>query len=205
MNGKIVEFGAAVSLLAVGCVAKADIVEFPLDCAGVYDFNTAPWSTDFDLGISFTDISDVYVDWQGEIIAALVAEYSNPDDPFPIDVGIGAYLEGPPFTRSTSVWRGAATYPDPEAFDQLSEIPSGTTAWADLLDGQGTVWIYYKEAVVSEGWYVEHGSADLASATLVVDGTVVPEPATLLLFGLGAILLRSSRRVNRPGRRGKIH
>jgi hypothetical protein len=77
-------------------------------------------------------------------------------------------------------------------FDWLSEIELlGTASWSDLLDGQGTVWIYYKEAVLSEGWYVEHGSVDLTSAALVVDGTIVPEPATLLLVSFGAFFVRN--------------
>jgi hypothetical protein len=98
MKANIVKLAAA-SLLAVCCVAKADIVQLSLPCAGVYDLNTPYWSADFDLGVTFTDISHVYVDWSGETIAALAAEYSNPDDPFSIHVGIGAYLEGPPIHK----------------------------------------------------------------------------------------------------------
>jgi hypothetical protein len=127
----------------------------------------------------------VYVDWAGDITGGLAVDYYEAGDPFPIDVGVYAYISGPPFTRSTVVWGGEPTYPDPEAFDQLSEIPSGTTAWSDLVDGQGTIVIDYTELVIP-GSYVEHGSVDLTSATLVVDGTIVPEPATLFLLATGA-------------------
>jgi hypothetical protein len=103
MNGRIVEFGAAVSLLAVCCIAKADMVQLSLPCAGVCDLNTPYWSADFDLGVSFTDISHVYVDWSGEITGGLAVEY-EPGDPFPIDVGAYASLGPNPYIRRTTFW-----------------------------------------------------------------------------------------------------
>jgi hypothetical protein len=190
---------AAVSLLALCCVAKADIVELALDCAGVYDSNTPGWTLDFDLGVTFTDISHVYVDWSGEIIAALAAEYSNPDEPFPIDVGIWSYLGSAPNWRHTDFWAGAATYPDPELFDARSEFLYGSMPWSELFDGQGRITIDYTQAILGEGWYIEDGSVDLTSATLVVDGTPVPEPSTLLLLAVGAVYVRAKhRRISRP-------
>ena len=59
----------------------------------------------------------------------------------------------------------------------------------DLLDGEGTIIIYYTESVFGgNGGYIEHGSVTLDRATLVIDGVVVPEPASFLLFGFGGLI-----------------
>jgi hypothetical protein len=191
MNRSIKGVWIVVILMAGPSLVSADIVEFPLDCAGVYDFNTAPWSTDFDLGVSFTEISHVYIDWAGDITAGLAVQGGS--DPFAMVVGIKAYLN-PPIDAATTVWGGEATYPDPEAFDSQSEfaLSYGVQTWSGLLDGQGVAQIYYTEAIILDGMYVEHGSVDLTSATLVVDGTVVPEPATVLLLAIGAVWVQLS-------------
>ncbi|MHC4061528.1 MAG: PEP-CTERM sorting domain-containing protein [Planctomycetota bacterium] len=202
MKANIVKL-AAVSLLAVCSVAKADIVELALDCAGVYDANSSPWSTDFDLGVSFSEISHVYIDWSGDITGGLAVQGGS--DPFAIDVGIIAYLENPPNWRHTDVWGGEATYPGAESFALLSEFQDGIMPWSELFDGQARITIDYTEEIILDGRYVEHGSIVLDSATLVVDGTIVPEPGTFLLLGLGAIFLRQSQRSNRQGYVGEIH
>jgi hypothetical protein len=198
MKARTVKLAAVVSLLAACCVANADIVELTLDCTGVYDFNTAPWSTNFDLGVSFTEISHVYIDWAGDITGGLAVQAGS--DPFPMVVGTSASLGKNPGARITSVWGGEVTYPDPEAFDVQSEFELlGGSTWSDLLDGQGTISIYYEEVIILDGWYVEHGSVDLTGATLVVDGTIVPEPSALLLLAAGAVYVRAKhRRISRP-------
>ena len=191
MKARIVKL-AAVGLLAVCCIAKADIVQLPLDSAGVYDFNTPAWVLEFDLGVTFTDISHVYMDWSGEITGALARDYPDPDNIFAIDVAIGSYLGSAPNWRHTDFWAGAASYPDAEPFDDLSEFELlGGSTWSALLDGQGTILIHYTEAIIGEGYYREHGFVDLASATLVVDGSIIPEPSTLFLLAMGAICLRA--------------
>ena len=179
----------AAVLLGAG-VAGADIVELPLACEGVYDFNQPYWTTDFDLGVTFTEISNVYIDWSGEITSGLAIYYSDHDAPFPMNVGIYAAMG---YLRITEVWGGGATYPDPEPFDSLSEIPPGTSAWSDLLDGRGTITIGYTQPIIL-GTYVEYGSVVLNDATLVVDGVVVPEPATFLLLIIGIAGIRAKGR-----------
>ncbi len=77
--------------------------------------------------------------------------------------------------------------------DGLSEIPPGTSAWSDLLDGQGTIGIGYEEYVILFGYYVETGTIALESATLMVEGVIIPEPATILLMSLGSLILRRHR------------
>jgi hypothetical protein len=188
---KIAVISGLVVLLSITAV-NADIVELPLDCEGRYDVDSGPWEMGFDLGVTFTEITNVYIDWSGEIMAGLATDPMRPGpQPFPCDVGLLAYLGHNPYARLTEVYGGEATYPEPEGFNYLSEFELlGSTTWSDLLDGQGTIEIGH---VVLGGpylAYVEFGFVDLSSATLVVEGTPVPEPATVYLFILGWVLLR---------------
>jgi PEP-CTERM motif len=91
-----------------------------------------------------------------------------------------------PYSRTTIAWGGEVTYPGPEVFETLSEFGIvGGSSWSDLLDGQGKVTIEYVELII-QGGYIEHGSVSLTNAALIVEGTIVPEPSMLLLFGVGA-------------------
>jgi len=181
---------ATALVLAISVPADATIIEVPLDCAGVYEASTGPWTTEFDLGVEFTEISHVYIDWSGAITGGLAVDGSNPDEPFPMDVGIGAYLESAPNWRHTTHWGGAETYPEAEAFDVESEFIYGSMPWSELFDGRGVITIEYNEAIIVGGTYVEGGSVLLDSARLVVDGTIVPEPTTVALLSVGVICLR---------------
>jgi len=193
---KIAAISGLVVLLSITAV-NADIAEldlFDLGCQSVYDFDSQYWTTDFDLGVTFIEISNVYIDWAGEITAGLAIEYISPDETFPLDVGISASLGSNPYFRSARIWGGEETYPNAELFDCQSEIELvGSSSWSDLFDGQGTITISYKEVIMLNGMYVEYGSATLDRATLIVEG-VIPEPTTLLLLALGWLaLLREHR------------
>jgi len=183
------------ALLAGGVrEADADIVEFPLACEGQYNSGEW-WETDFDLGVTFTEISHVYIDWSGEITAGLATDPMRlGPQPFPEDVGLSAWLGSAPFWRHTSVYGGVATYPEPEVFDFRSEFELGSMPWSELFDGQGTIGISYTELIGPYLTYVEFGFVVLNEATLVVDGTPVPEPATFLLLILGGLVLLRKRR-----------
>jgi hypothetical protein len=183
-------------ILAIAGVAWGDTVELPLNCTGTYDINTPYWTTDFDLGVTFSEISHVYIDWSGEITAGLAIYYTDPCNPFPLEVGIRSAFSFP--FRYVEVWGGEEIYPSSEPFDFLSEIKPST--WSDLLDGQGSISIQYQEVVwpfeLYGGEYIKHGSVILDDATLIVEGTVIPEPATtfLLLLGTGLMVrMRHSR------------
>lgn len=192
---KIAAISSLVLLLSI-TGADADIVELPLAAEGRYDVNSPSWEMDFDLGVTFTEISNVYMDWSGEITADLVIDSSPGSDPFPIDAGICAYLGPNPWPRGAWIYGGAETYPEPELFDYRSEFAlPGATTWSDLLDGQGRIRIYLTGLFGPPGVsWLEFGYADLHSATLVVEGTIVPEPATILLLVAGIIGVRVSKR-----------
>jgi hypothetical protein len=181
-------------LLAGGGVAGADIVEldlFSLGCPTNFDSNSHSWSSEFDLGVQFSEITSVYIDWSGEITAGLAVEVDNPDDPFPIDVGVFSSL-GIPFDGhlTDALWGGEETYPAPESFSCLSEFLNGSDPFSYLYDGQSVITIDYTEKIFwfgSDIIYIEHGSVVLNSAKLVVEGTIIPEPSTIVFLGFGIL------------------
>jgi hypothetical protein len=184
MKNAIITLVLAALVLGVSGIAEADTVElnlFDLGCPTRFDFNSPYWQTDFDLGVTFSGISHVYIDWSGEITAGLAISYDDPCNPFPLRVGIGAAFYPP--LRYAVVWGGEQTYPLPEPFDSLSEIKPST--WSDLLDGQGMIGLQSEVVIMANGRYIEYGSINLDNATLIIEGTVVPEPATFILLVLG--------------------
>jgi len=171
-------------ILGLSVSAGATIIEYPLDCAGTY--TASGWVSDFNLGVEFTDIAHVYIDWQGEITAARAVNYSNPNDPFPIDVGIHAHIGTVPNWKHTEYWGGESTYPNAQTFDVKSEFIYGKMLWSELFDGKGEITIYYTSPSLLYGYVVEHGFVTLNDAKLIVDGTLVPEPVTIILLAIGA-------------------
>ncbi|MFA6186064.1 MAG: hypothetical protein WC770_02470 [Phycisphaerae bacterium] len=164
----------------------------------IFNHNSTPygWQINFDLGVTFTEISHIYIDWSGGITAGLAQMYSpftfQPvGEPFPVDVGIEAYLGRNPHARIADFYGGQTTYPTSEPFNSLSEFAiDGATTWSDLLDGTGTIWIGYTEPIFIYGGVVEHGSIVLNSATIMVDGTVIPEPVTFTIIAIGLPVFR---------------
>jgi len=173
-------------------MARGDIVEldlFSLGCPAEYDFKSPSWTTDFDLGVTFTEISHVYIDWSGEITAELVAPCGSPPDTpaHPLDGLFVATLYEPDphdyFGRAYAQ-AGQATSPDPEPFELRSAFTD--EGWSVLLDGRGAIEISLH--IISRPLYlctVEYPCGQLDSATLVLEGTVIPEPATILLLAIG--------------------
>jgi len=107
-------------------------------------------------------------------------------------VGITAgFLD--PINAHADKWGGETTYPDPEPFTvQSNFILFSFGSWESLLDGKGPLALSYSEKWFATwgGAYIEPGSISLTNATLVLEGTVIPEPATLLLTAIGVIFLR---------------
>ena len=183
---------AVLVLLGAGNV-RATIIELPLDCAGTYNRSNYDWEIYFDCGVEFTQISHVYIDWEGDMTAALVEFSDNPNNPVPVDVGITAIIGQQPPWRYTYVLRGKSTYPNPENFDIVSEFAKGTMSWSELYDGRGSIRITYSEEAYLNGIYIIGGTVNLDNAKLIIEGDVVPEPITVLFLMIGTFGLRFRR------------
>ena len=183
--GKIIAIITLVVLLSIAG-ANADIVELPLAAEGEYA-SSETWTMDFDLGVTFLDISHVYIDWAGEITGEETMHAGVIDAQFvatlyelnPHDYFGRAYVQG-----------GADMYPDPEPFGLQS--PFNGQDWTMLLDGKASIEIWFGATshpldVISLS--VPSGALD--SATLVVEGNIIPEPATFFLLALGGLLFRN--------------
>lgn len=183
-------------LVLIPSQTQASLVELnllSLGCPQEFPGSWNSWESDFDLGVTFSDIFHVHIDWAGEITGGLFQQtdpftFEPIGDPIQVNEGIFISLGYNPHKRRVIQWGGALTYPYPEPFDSLLEIelPTATT-WSDLLDGQGDVEIGYYDVIPLNGHYIKHGEIFLDEATLIIEGTVIPEPATFLLLTIGLV------------------
>lgn len=177
-------------------ISRAEIISLDLlaqGCPTEWQYDTPCWQTDFDLGVSFSEISHVYVDWSGELTGSLVETWymgSQTTQQIPMDMGLIAGFDS---MRRTSIYGGKEDYPDSVTFNYQSEIvlwPSTIFPdWTDILDGTGTFSFhssYVGEIHDPEVYliFLDYGSVTLTSAALVIDGVLVPEPSSLVLFCL---------------------
>lgn len=183
---KIIFVPVAAILFIHATPSQGAIFEVPLACEGEYVLSDT-WNTDFNLGTSFTEITNVYISWSGEITASqdwlfvvayqFVASLYELD---PHDYYSRAYVAG-----------GVDTYPDAEPFNLESVF--GDDDWSLLLDGQSSIEISFWDTIHPLGSSGNDGTGTLNPATLVIEGNVVPEPGTVLLFGIGGLVLRKRR------------
>ena len=184
---------AAVFLIPVK--TNAALIECNLNSIGPYVENQV-WTADFDLGVAFTEISSVYIDFCGSIHAS--AYRWLPSGPVVSVESYDAYFKPQLYELGSAtplgsayLYGGQSTYPAPEVFD--TQLPFAVSDFSPLLDGIGTIEIgfhptYPLETVLMEK--IEDAFGHIDCATLVFDGTVVPEPATVLLLAFGALTLR---------------
>jgi len=180
--------------------AAADTVEYDLSCDGYYWLGNT-WTQNFDLGVTFSDISSIEICLAGSITAvefepvvplSIYDRYSDGRFNTSIrDFGSSTAL------ASKSVSAGLDTAPSPEPFNLQSLF--SISDYSPFLDGTGSININLSQTYPLL-WYsgllevVSNASGQIDSAKLVFEGTVVPEPAALLLFGLGALhLLRKQK------------
>jgi len=197
MKTKIMGIITVVLVLGFAGMASAGIVElnlFDLGCPTEFDFDSPYWRTDFDIGVTFAEITNVYINWSGEIEAELVGP-CGPTGSCPLDALFVAWLyESNPqdYFGHTSIQTGEATWPQAEVFDIQSAFTN--EGWSMLLDGNSSIEIHL--AGIYRPLYlhtIAYPSGRLNSASLLFEGTVVPEPTVLLFLVIGIVGIRLNK------------
>ena len=187
-RGMKITFMLAAISFAMSSLANGEIVTYELPAAfeREYNYDDPTSSMAFDLGVSFTEISDVHIDWTGEIVGKETLNAGIIDYQFiatlyesdPYDYFARAYVQG-----------GAGTYPNPEPFELQSSFTSAD--WAALLDGRSSIEIWFGATShpLDSGSGLP-GTGQLGSATLIVEGTVIPEPCSIFFLAIGSLVIR---------------
>ena len=180
---------SAVVLFIASSPANAEIftVELP-EFLGPWEDETYMKTASFDFGTSFVEIYDVRLQLGGT--STLGSAHGDglivPEDEW-IDFprGFEAYMD-----VGGDVWgMGFSVHEGPFLAEESFEPSFGST-WDFLLDGSDEATLRLGGGF-GFGWIVvTEPTADISEAYLIVDG-IVPEPATILLFGLGGLILRS--------------
>ncbi len=170
----------------------------PLDSAGVYgEPGLSYFEEYFDLGVHFSEISTVSIVWSGSIKGSVITNDFINGDPVFMETHCIAWLGD--LDATAEVVAGQSTYPDPEQFEVTTNFTLRVNhTWNNLLDGKGRILIEENRYTFLDwgkgGGYLEYGEISLENATLVFEGTVVPEPASLFLLLAGVPLLLKKRK-----------
>lgn len=187
-----VTLSCAIAVLLLGTAVQADIFELPLDgLPGSYVGDSKEMS--FDFGQEFQSVASVSIRISGTFDGGLYQIYD--------DMGYPAGLASSPGMVSVleaqnqgfdvvglelgSSFSGAqSTY----LFTPVSAVDLMLPGWGDVSLGIGGVYGFGGSTVIEEP------TANITSATLIIDGTPVPEPLTLSVLGAGAVALLRRRR-----------
>jgi len=179
----------AAILLVVSSLASAEIytVELPEFTGPLVDQGQTKTAS-FDFGVSFIDIYSVHIELTGTSTpgSAHGDGFMFPEDQWIdvppqaslyMDAGEGFALAGMVLPESSFV------------VEEPLKLHLGAT-WDFLLDGKDDVGLSLYWGFAIGGWIiVTDPTVDISGANLIVEG-IVPEPATILLIGLGGLLLR---------------
>lgn len=183
-------------LMCLYRVAAAAVYTAPLTgVSGSYAWGEDR-TIDVDFGTSFTSIQSFRIEWSGHINAGW---YVFNDMEFGLRSGVsrGAFyaVTDPldPWVHADTDLLGVATYPDPEFFDMASAFRLFPDHFDGLFDGKTRLSIgISREWMMGVGDYLPettYATGYLDGATLIVEGTPVPEPSSVAALLLGSASL----------------
>jgi hypothetical protein len=188
MKAKIPVIGAVVLLLMSGeAQAALTSIELPSLATEVGQYPDVSVA-DFDFGTPFLSIDEVQI----HAVGTASAGTAYGDGTFnPVD----QLFSEPPELRFSMDAGSGSCYARTGAIEGPFDIKVpfllkyGAT-WDFLLDGQDRIdvsWLYSNLLI---GAIEQSAATEISEAYLIVEGTI-PEPATIFLFGVGAILTRA--------------
>jgi hypothetical protein len=195
---KIILVGLVALVLSLAGFAEANTLKFDLftlGCPTAFSHNMNRWRTDFDLDIPVSEISHVYIDWSGTFTAGLSAYNDDPCNLIPWNTSLSANLHLENFDCFIYISGGKSTYPAPQQFAVVSPLIGGVGPPSLPFEPFFELLQFPEPKPLDKPVkHIEHGSITLNKATLIIEGTFVPEPATLFLLTLGGLPLLTSRR-----------
>lgn len=162
-------------------IGYAVIYQVPLNVNGYYQFGD-PINFDIDLGVQLTEIHEVRFLGEGNILAI--------DAPGLFEC---TFIAGP------AQWQhsyGPGIFgPESTSFScDASFVSSNSATWDFLLDGNANGYVrLITNIIYIPEFPPENITGNITSASLFIDATPVPEPTSILLLGLGGVLLRRRR------------
>jgi len=190
MRSEIMRRGITVMMAAVlfgiSPLASAEIftVELPEFIGPLVENGTTKTAT-FDFGTSFLQIDNVSIQLEGTCTMGSAhgdGTWFPEDEWTDVPSVIEAYMDAPEGFCGMSSRVDESPFVIDEPFDLFLDA-----TWDFLLDGTDNVTLNFYWGFGIDAWIiVTTPTADITDAYLVVDG-IVPEPATILLLGIGAI------------------
>jgi hypothetical protein len=188
-RGMKITLTLAIVLAICSASASAEIftVELP-EFLGTLDESTYMKTTTFDFGTSFFEIYDVSIQLEGTCTFGSAhgdGVWIPEDEWTDVHPHFGFAMDPPDGLCGV----GVIVEESPFVIDEPLGLLFGAT-WDFLLDGTDHVTLDFNWGFGIDGWViVTTPTADITEAYLIVDG-IVPEPATILLFAIGAIAIR---------------
>ena len=201
MKIKISTILSLVIILNLSQLTKATIVEYPLNgLIGSYS-SYDKQIINVDLGVTFSDISNISIDWSGDITAELTfSQFPLPDGRTYVTPGsflISLYktsIVDDTFAQTFNDG-GVDTYPYPESFVLVQDFSD--YGWTYFYDGVAKLEISFSGgSSFPESYPLEEASGNIDTAILIIYGTVIPEPSSLLIISIGALLIRKCSKRN---------
>jgi len=185
------------SAIILGMVVPASgetaMISLP-EVLGTYDFNaTHSRTASFDFGTSFPGIQAAYIKLGGTGQTGTAYEFFHPE----IHHNLYGFFESTMNPPAIAGYWWASTAPSDGPFDIEEPFAwrtgySAEPSWDFLIDGQGEITINFG-CVFPRSWVPETSPiCSISEASLIVEP--VPEPATVVLLGLGWVWVSRRRR-----------
>jgi hypothetical protein len=199
---------AALSLLPSTAVGDCFSVPLP-DLVGVVDFipSTGGEEATFDFGQQFSEIQNVWIEVEAQVFAQEYDVCGTLLDPQSCVhqvhlLGFFARMDKEDSPALGTVWSDGLSFSDGSSpFEgygvDVARFNNPLVGWDFLLDGEGSLTLYWNRELGNPDRIIINviePSGEIFDARLIIEGTPIPEPATVLLHAASLLVLTGLKR-----------